>query len=103
MTMLVLCVGCLALRSVLPRLPSLLRLFHTSSTLTLILILRGCLRLAETRTRLHLLTSRRSLLSLALSRICCPPMIHCVTSFGTLLHRRRVTLITCAPRCSIFF
>src|ERR1044071_1580415 len=101
MTMLVPCVGCLALRSVHLRLPSLLRSFLTSSTLSLIQILRGCLRLAETKTRLHLLTSRRSRLSLALLRICCPPMIHCVTSFGTLLHRRLVTLIICGLLCLI--
>src|SRR3954462_11914613 len=103
MTMLVLCVGYLARRSVLLRLPSLLISFLTSSTLSLIQISRGCLRPAETKTRLHLLTSRRSLLSLAPSRICCPPMIHCVTSFGTPLHRRKVTPIICAPQCLIFF
>src|ERR1043165_2317643 len=85
MMMLVLCVGCLAQLSVLLLLPSFLRSFPTSSLLSLIQISRGCLRPDETKMRLCLLTSRRSLLSLVPSRICYPPMIHCVTSFGILL------------------
>src|ERR1043165_1290897 len=101
MMRLVLCVGCQARLCVLLPLPSLARSFLTSSLLSLTQTLRGCLRQGETRMRLHLLTSRRSLLSLVPSRICCPPMIHCITSFGTLLHRRRVTPIIFVPLCLI--